>query len=137
PEMGEGAKPWKFHNKRLSVIFAGRDDHDCVIVAQTIIYKGNKFDAKNKQLGNLARGTQPNDAATVGQVLLFDETNNCFKSGDKVFHLMEHNPDILVKDTSSKSGFKTLDGKEYLPDNYVYKAEDGSLVSTRGNFFYT
>lgn len=49
---------------------------------------------------------------------------------------MEYNPNLLVKDTSSKSGFKTLDGKEYLPDNYVFTNKNGHLVSSRENYFY-
>ena len=44
-------------------------------------------------------------------------------------------PKLLVADEKALSGFKTLDGKDYLPKNYVFKDASGDLVDSQGGTF--
>jgi hypothetical protein len=117
---------WDFQNLQLSNIFPAKHDHDCVVKEQalTIYYfdRKNTFDTKNKQIGlvNIAPGTLPNDAATLGQIVTCEK--GVFKFGDF--------SKILVADPTLQSGLTTMDGEPYLPKNYVYiREEDDRLVS--------
>jgi len=44
-------------------------------------------------------------------------------------------PKLLVADDKALSGFKTLDGKDYLPKNYVFENANGDLIDSEGGTF--
>lgn len=94
------------------------------------------WDAEKQFIRNLPKGEYDDDICLISQAVWFDSKVNKFKYGPLEFNLMEYNPNILVADPTSISGFKTLDGKEYHPKNYVYKRmSDGKLIDTNGETF--
>src|SRR5204863_1819337 len=120
---------WAFDNRRLTYVLPSKDNHDAVIKEETITsINKDTFDGKNKKISNILPGTSPSDVAILNQIIQYDEQNNQFKYKDKVFHIVEYNPNILVADPTLISGLRRLDGTPYLPKNYVYRRESDHIL---------
>nr|AAO61983.1 hypothetical protein [Aster yellows phytoplasma] len=134
PKMEAGY--WDFNNKRLVRVKPAIDDTDCVTKEQTITFdkKEKGWDAKKQFIRNLPKGEYWNDICLMSQAMYYDGSK--FVYGGRKFNLMEYNPDLLVADPTSLSGFKYIDNRPYIPENYVFKRmEDNLLIGANGNIF--
>ena len=141
--LDENQKYFDGRNRQISNVKPGTLPNDCVVKDQTITYDevNRVFDGKQKRISNVHYGMFPGDVCTMEQAVIYFN-GKFFIMGKKesestTFELMDSRnyPKLLVADETALSGFKTLDGKDYLPKNYVFKDANGDLVDSQGGTF--